>query len=456
MLSTEERKRKRISSGLLTGLILASLEQTIIAAAMPTVARQLGDFALYSWVFSSYMLASTTVMPIYGKLADVFGRKIMYLIGLLIFIAGSLLCGLAGSMAELIAFRAIQGVGAGALLPLSFTIVADLYPAEQRAKFMALFSASFAGASICGPALGGVLAERDWSWIFFINVPIGLAAFFILAEALENKRRPGATPAYDWWGTAAFAGGSVALLSALVMGGRELAWISRPIIGLLLGGALLLLAFLWIETKAKEPLIPLRLFKNRIIATTSIVAFFISAGMFGAVAYIPLFVQRVIDVSPSIAGYILVPLMLATIVTTVGSRRWMMKVPYRTILAPSVALTLIGFLFFSRLDANTPAWQIVLCMIVTGLGLGAVFPTVGTAAQHAVSRNQLGVATSANQFFRSVGGAFGVAVMGGMLSDQEALTTAVGEVFLLGAVFVGISLAATFALGRAALTQSSE
>lgn len=375
-MSIEKSKAKWITAGLLTGLILSSLDQTIVAAAMPTISRELGGLSLYSWVFSVYMLASTTAMPIYGKIADLFGRKRIFLIGLLLFLIGSLLCGLAGSMMELVAFRGVQGLGAGALMPIAFTIIADIYPPEQRVKFMGLFSTVFAAMTICGPAVGGLLVGWNWSWIFLINIPFGGAAILILALSLEDKREVDGKRHIDWFGAVTLTGAIVALLLALVMGGNEYAWDSAPIAWLFAAGTLLIGAFIWVETKAKEPIIPLGLFQIRTVSFSNIAGFFVSAGMFGAIAYLPLFVQGVIGVSSSMTGYILTPFMLATVVTTMGCRRWLTKVSYRAILVPSLALTLVGFFLLSQMSQDTSRLQIIIYMIVAGLGIGARFPDV--------------------------------------------------------------------------------
>lgn len=495
-MSTQQTKSKWITSGLLIGLVLSSLDQTIVAAAMPTITKQLGGLSLYSWVFTVYMLASTTMMPIYGKLADLFGRKRVLLSGLLVFLIGSIGCGFASTMVELVIFRGIQGLGAGALMPISFTIVADLYPPEQRVKFMGLFSTIFAASSIAGPAIGGWLVQWNWSWIFFINLPFGLAAGAMLAIALKEQLPARSKPQIDWLGAITFTGAIVSLLLALVMGGNVYAWDSGIIIGLLACGSVLLAAFIWAEVKAQEPLVPLHLFAIRTISCSNIAGFFISAALFGAIAYIPLFVQGVIGVSASVTGYILMPLMLATVVTTMGSRRWMMKVSYRVILVSSLIVTFVGFLLFAQMSVETTPLQIVVFMLITGLGLGAVFPTLGTAVQHAVGWNQRGVATSSSQFFRSIGGTFGISIMGGILARglearlsqtaagsgqlirlgdpeillnqeirstlpdtvvlelQRAFSGALSDMFELAALFVMVSLLVSLAIGNARLPQS--
>ncbi|WP_028610171.1 MDR family MFS transporter [Paenibacillus harenae] len=296
-MTNEAPNFKLLTAGLLLGLILASLDQTIVSTAMPSIMEQLDGLSLYSWVFSVYLLTSTVSIPIYGKLADLYGRKKMYLMGLSLFLAGSLLCGLAGSMELLILFRAVQGLGAGALLPLAFTIVGDLYPPERR-----------------GP----------------------------------------------------------------------------------------------------------HLFKIRAIAAGNVTGFFMSAGMFGAIAYIPLFVQGIIGVSPSVTGYILTPLMLAVVVTTTFGGWLMGKWSCRMILIPSLALMAAGFLLLSRMDSETSLFQIVIYMVITGLGMGAVYPTIGTAAQSAVDFKFRGAATSSSQLFRSIGGTVGVSVLGSLLVQRMA------------------------------------
>lgn len=502
------RSTKLVIYGLLIGLILSSLDQTIIATAMPNIVRELDGLSLYSWVFTVYMLASTTTMPLYGKMADLFGRRTVYLIGLFLFLAGSVLCGFAATMMELIVFRGIQGLGAGALMPVAFTIIGDILPPERRGKFMGLFGAVFALSSILGPMLGGVIVEYwQWSWIFYLNIPIGVPVFIMIAAALKeskaNEKRP-----IDWFGAITLSGAVVSVLLALVLGGEQgiaadEGWKVAGIAGLFGAGAVLLALFLWIETKAKEPIIPLRLFKIRTIAFGNIAGFFISAGMFGAITYIPLYVQGVIGVSPSIAGYILMPLMLSTVVTSTASGKWMNKYSYRTILVPSLILMAVGFFLLSRMTVDTPEFQIVLYMIVSGLGMGAVYPTLGTAAQSAVDWKSRGVATASSQFFRSMGGTIGVSVLGSLLARQMAagldelgsrqtavpaewltqfadpqalldselrstmpqaimsglqnvFSHSLNTVFLAVFVFAGIGLAACICIGNARLVKSSE
>lgn len=419
-------KQRIIVTGLILGLLLASIEQTVVTTAMPTIVKELGGLSVYSWVFSIYMLTSTASMPLYGKLADVYGRKTMYIIGMLLFLAGSVLCGLSTGMTGLIVSRGIQGIGAGALMPIAFTIMADLFPPEQRGKFMGTFSAVFTLASLLGPTVGGILVQyAHWSSVFYLNLPIGIPALLLIAFSL--KERTGSEQRHvDWFGAITFTSAIVAVLLALVLGGEPHAgaagsgWLSAPVIGLLSAGVLLLCLFLWMETKVKEPLIPLALFRHRLIASSSITGFLISAAMFGAIAYIPLYLQGVIGASPSAAGYTLTPLMLASAITSTLCGRLMSKLSYRAILIPSFLFMAAGFCLLSRMTIETTMTQIVITLILTGLGMGAVFPVLGTAAQSAVEWNMRGVATSMSQFCRSIGGTIGVSVLGALLAARTA------------------------------------
>ncbi|WP_134687550.1 MDR family MFS transporter [Brevibacillus migulae] len=426
-MDASKMKVRLITAGLLLGLVLSSLEQTVVSTAMPAIVKELGGLSLYSWVFTLYMLTSTVTMPIYGKLADLFGRKKVYLVGLSLFLGGSALCGFAGSMLELILYRGIQGLGAGALMPVAFTIIADLFPPEKRARFMGVFSAVFTLSSILGPTVGGFLVEYgDWSFIFFLNLPIGIPAFFLIAYALQEsmameKRR------VDWIGAVTFTAAVVSILLALVMGGEQHqgeinqgGWGSPLVVALFSTGLLLLALFVWIENKVTEPMIPLHLFRIRTLLFSNLTGFFASGALFGGIAYIPLFVQAVIGVSPSMAGYSLTPLMLASVVTSTISGRLMKKLSYRAILIVSLALMTAGFFLLSRMTAATSIGEMILLMAITGLGMGAIFPTVGTAAQNAVDMRNRGVATSTNQFFRSIGGTIGVSILGSLFAERLA------------------------------------
>ncbi|ULL13178.1 MFS transporter [Paenibacillus sp. H1-7] len=505
-MSSDKPNLKLILTGLLLGLLLASLDQTIMSTAMPTIIKDLGGLSLYSWVFSVYMLTSTTSMPIFGKLADLYGRKRIYLIGMSLFMIGSALCGLAGNMTELIVFRGIQGIGGGALMPIAMTIIGDVVTLEQRGKMQGLFGGVFALSSIIGPAIGGFIVEHaSWNWIFYINLPFGIAAMLIMAAALkESKSSEKRT--IDWLGAVTLSGSIISLLLALVLGGSgegggtvHYAWSSPQIIGLLAVSAALLAVFLWIESKVKEPILPLKLFKNRVIAVSYLTGFLMSAAMFGAITYIPLFVQGVIGVKPSMAGYILTPLMLSVFAAAMIGGRLLNKVPYRAIIVASMTIIGIGFALLAQMDVYTTSGTIILYMIIAGLGMGPLMPTINTAVQSEVGRQLRGVATSSVQFFRSIGGTIGVSVMGALMAGrmteglsgigaklpqlpaeqlqqlanprvlldpaalaaiprdvllelQQVFTSAVDQVFIAGFIIIVLGFIAGFFMGNARLT----
>jgi EmrB/QacA subfamily drug resistance transporter len=414
-----------IVGGLMLGMLLSSLDQTIVSTAMPTVIRDLNGLNLYSWVFSIYMLTSTTGVPIFGKLADLYGRRLIYLVGMGLFVVGSALCGLSQNMTELIVFRAIQGIGAGALMPVTMTIIGDIFPPDRRGKMQGLFGAIFGLSSVIGPAVGGFLTDNiSWHWIFYVNLPFGILSAIVLAFALKESKGTEKRP-IDWGGAITLSGSIIALLLALVLGGggegqeaAHYAWSSPQIIGLFAACAVLLAVFLWIESKAKEPILPLHLFKLRTISVTNIIGFLMGIGMFGAISYIPLFVQGVIGASSSNSGYILTPLMLSMIVTSIFAGRIVTKVPFRNILVVSLAIMGIVFYLLSQMDIHTSNGTIVLYMILMGIGMGPLMPTLTIAVQSSVGREMRGVATSSSQFFRSIGGTMGVSILGAVMTNK--------------------------------------
>ncbi|SEB78818.1 MDR family MFS transporter [Paenibacillus sp. GP183] len=416
---------KWIVTGLMLGLLLSSLDQTIVSTAMPTVISDLHGLALYSWVFSIYMLTSTAAVPIFGKLADLYGRRLIYLIGMGFFLAGSALCGLSHNMTELIIFRAIQGIGAGALMPIAMTIIGDIFPPDRRGKMQGIFGAVFGLSSVLGPAVGGFLVDNvNWQWIFYVNLPFGILGAIVLGTVLKESKGT-EKKSIDWGGAIVLTGAVVTLLLALVLGGggandpgTHFPWGSFQIIGLFAASVVLIVLFIFIESRAKEPIIPLYLFKNRAITVSSIVGFFMGIGMFGAITYIPLFVQGVIGSSATQAGYILTPLMLSLIASSIIGGRIISKVSYRVIIVVSMLIMTIGFLLMSQMTLNTPNSTVVIYMIITGLGMGALMPVLTIAVQSAVSREQRGVATSSSQFFRSIGATLGVSVMGALMTNK--------------------------------------
>jgi EmrB/QacA subfamily drug resistance transporter len=424
--TSDSRNTRLIVIGLMIGLLLSALDQTIVSTAMPTVINKLHGFNLYSWVFSIYMLTSTAAVPIFGKLADLYGRRSVYLVGMGFFILGSALCGLSHNMVELIIFRGIQGIGAGALMPLAMTIIGDIYPPDQRGKMQGIFGAVFGLSSILGPGAGGFIVDHwSWQWIFYVNLPFGIIAAIILGIALKETRSK-EKRSIDWFGALTLTGAIVAILLGLVLAGNtdqpgtHYAWASPQIIGLFCIGAILIGAFLMIEARTKEPIIPLSLFKNRVITVVSIAGFFMGTGMFGAITYIPLFVQGVVGTKASTAGYILTPLMLSLILASIVGGRIISKLTYRTIIMTSLTIMGLGFYLLSTMSVDTTNLTVIFYMIITGLGMGSLMPTFTIAVQSAVGPEMRGVATSSSQFFRSIGGTMGVSIMGAIMASKMA------------------------------------
>lgn len=437
-MSEQTRKRWTVT-GLMLGLLLSAMDQTITATAMPTIISSLGGMSLYSWVFSVYMLTTTSSIPIFGKLADLYGRRKIYLIGMGLFVLGSVLCGLASSMIQLIVYRGIQGIGAGALMPLAMTIIGDIFPPHQRGKMQGLIGAVFGISSIAGPALGGFITEHlNWHWVFFVNLPFGILAAGILAITLRETKGD-KKPVIDWLGAFTLTAAVISLLMITVFAGTQessasYSWTSPQIIGLIILSIGLTGLFIFVEKRAGEPIIPLHLFKIRVISVSSIVGFFSAIGMFGAVTFIPLFAQGVIGVSPSVAGYILTPMMLSIVASSTIGGMLFTRFRLKSIMVVSMIGVSAGLFLLSQLSVNTNTWALTLSMIVLGLGMGPLMPMLTVAVQDAVGFDQRGTATSTVTFFRTIGGALGVSILGAVMTARmdEGLKS-------LGSTLTGIS-----------------
>jgi EmrB/QacA subfamily drug resistance transporter len=412
-----------VTIALMLGISLASLDTTIVGTAMPSIVGKLGGITLYSWVFSVYLLTSTTTVPIYGKLADLFGRKPLFLFGVTVFLIGSAASGASQSMEQLILFRAIQGLGAGAVLPIVLTIIGDIFVLEERARVQGLFSGVWAASSIVGPALGGLIVDHfSWRWVFYINIPFGLLSAFLLVVAFQEKVEPrNKKLSLDYIGTLTLTGGIVALLFALLQGGTNWAWNSLQSISLFALAAVLLVLFLYQENRAPEPILPLTLFKNRIIAISSIGGVILGVIMFGITSYVPLFVQGVKGGTATSAGIILGPLLIAWPISSTLSGKVIIRFGYRftAVMGASIAAIGVGMITLFRMDTGLPF--IVAAMLMTGTGLGFMSTSFVIAVQNAVPWNLRGVATASTQFVRTMGGTIGVAVMGTILNAQMAL-----------------------------------
>jgi EmrB/QacA subfamily drug resistance transporter len=415
------RKAKIIvTAGLMLGMFLAALDTTIVGTAMPSIVGKLGGITLYSWVFSAYLLTSTTTVPIYGKLADLYGRKPLFLFGSALFLLGSIASGASQSMEQLIIFRTLQGLGAGAVQPLVLTIVGDIYALEERAKVQGLISGVWGLSSVVGPAVGGLIVDHfSWRWVFYINIPFGLTSAILLIFFLkENVERTKHT--LDYTGTLALTGSITALLFAVLQGGTSWAWDSLPSIGLFAVAILLLALFLFVENRAAEPILPLTLFSNRIIAVSSIGAIVLGVIMFGYSSYIPLFVQGVKGGDATSAGLALVPLLLAWPVTASFSGKIVLLYGYRFTAVLGTLLSALGAGLVIFFNVQTAMTYTIVSMFLVGAGLGFASTAYIISIQNAVPWSLRGVATASNQFFRTIGGTIGVAVMGTILNAQMA------------------------------------
>ena len=411
------RRRLWVTLGVITGMFLAALEATVVGTAMPTVIASLGGLSHYSWVFSAYLITSTVTVPVWGKLSDLYGRRLFFQLGIAVFLVGSVLSGLSASMTQLIVFRAVQGLGAGALVPLGMTIIGDVYTVGERARMQAFFSGVWGISSVIGPVVGGFITDQlDWRWVFYINVPFGILAAVIMQLALKEPRRS-VRPSIDYAGAALLMASITMLMLGLVEGGATLGeFASARNVALVAGAAVLAAVFIYVERRAKDPIVPLGLFRNRVVTVTVSAGFLAGVSMFGVISFVPLFAQGALGSTATEAGSLLMPLMLSWVGLSIVGGRLLLRVGYRpTTLAGLVLLTL-GFALLSSFQRSTPRVWLYVDLVLIGAGLGLTMLTLLIAVQQSVGREQLGIATSLNQFSRSIGGAVGVAIMGAVLS----------------------------------------
>ena len=419
-LSNEEhRKILTILFALMLGMFLAALDQTIVSTALPTIAGDLHGLNHLSWVVTSYLITSTISLPLWGKFGDLFGRKFFFQLAIVIFLAGSMLSGLSHNMIQLIAFRAIQGMGAGGLMVGSQAIIGDVIPPRQRGRYMGYFGAVFGLSSILGPLAGGWLTQHaSWRWIFYINVPIGVIALFTIAVVLHVPVTK-VTHKIDWWGTGLLSAGVVGLILLTTWGGVQYAWRSSTIIGLAIASVVLLIAFCLVELRTAEPIIPLGLFRNRTFSAASTVGFVIGFVMFGAIIYLPLYLQIVHGSSPTLSGLQLLPMVTGMLITFVASGQLVTRTGrYKMFPILGSAVLAAGLGVLGQLGPRTSFAYAALGMFIVGLGLGLVMQILVVAVQNAVPHSQLGTATATATFFRTIGGAFGVAVLGAVFNAR--------------------------------------
>jgi EmrB/QacA subfamily drug resistance transporter len=468
-------RRRAITGGLLLGMSLGALEATVVGTAMPTVVATLGGLAHYSWVFSAYLLSSTASVPIWGRLSDLYGRRRMYLIGVAIFLIGSALCGVATSMFQLIAARVLQGLGAGGIIPLSMTIIGELYTLKERPRTQALFSGVWGLASIAGPLVGGYVTDfLHWRWVFFLNIPFGLLCLGVIASAYPASRLVKKVKV-DWLGAGLlFFGVSTLLISLGGDAGHTPWWMGATV--------LLLAGFIIVERRAPEPILPFDLLRTTLVARSFVVVFLVGFALFGAIAFIPLYVQSVLGGSATEAGQVLTPLFLGWVIMSVVGARTTVALGYRFVSISGSVLMTCGFIGMIVLTPESPRSLLLGSCFVIGAGMGTQMLSLLLAVQHGVERSRLGIATALTQFSRSIGAAVGTAAMGAILarnlagvalaggaeglaaSGAMALTgpvraqfaTALHRVFIAGAIVSAAGLIATFFLPPVSFAKSTD
>ncbi|MEV6430023.1 MDR family MFS transporter [Nocardia sp. NPDC051463] len=415
-----------ILSGLMLGMLLAALDQTIVSTAIRTIADDLNGYSMQAWATTAYLITATLATPLYGKLSDMFGRKPFFMAAITIFVVGSLLCTLAQSMYQLAAFRAFQGLGAGGLMSLALTILGDIVGPRERAKYQGYFLAVFGTSSVVGPVLGGVLAGQDtilgvsgWRWVFLVNVPVGLIALGVVSKVLKLPKRPHSTDRVDWWGAFVLAVGLVPLLIVAEQG-REWGWASGRSVLCYAIGILGIIGFVLVEKALKDKaLIPLRMFTNRTFALGVVISFVVGAAMFGGISLLPQYLQVVRGASPTLAGLQMLPMVLGLMTGSVVSGQLISRTGrYRAFPLIGASMLTLGLFLLHFLDADSPLWLVMIFMACTGFGLGNLMQPLTLAVQNALPPKDMGVSTAAATFFRQIGGTLGVAVFLSILFAQ--------------------------------------
>lgn len=419
----ESLSRKRlllVVAGVLLGMLLSSLDQTVVGTAMPRIIAELNGLNHYSWVFTAYMLASTVSIPIYGKLSDLYGRRIFFVGGMLLFLLGSALCGQARDMTQLVVFRGLQGLGAGAMMPIAIAIVGDIFPPAQRGKWQGLMMAVFGLSSIVGPWLGGWLTDHwGWRWVFYVNMPVGVLAVITAGIALPGQMRR-VEHRIDVLGAITLVAGTVPLLLGFSWAGTEYPWGSWQVLTCFaLAAVFLALSLFVIEPRAAEPIITPSLFRNRIFALSVLASFLLSAGMFGAIMYIPLFLQAVVGISATNSGTLLMPMMLGFMTSSIAFGQILARTGrYKIPALAGLAIAILGNLLLWRMPSTATSGLVIRNMIVVGLGIGGLMSLFTIVVQNAFPLNRLGEVTANLQFFRSIGGTIGVAVLGTVMTNR--------------------------------------
>jgi EmrB/QacA subfamily drug resistance transporter len=410
-----------VMAGLMAGMFLAALDQSVLGTALPRITSDLGGLDKLSWVVTAYMLTSTASTPLWGKVSDLYGRKLIFQAAIATFVLGSLLSGLAQNIGELISFRAIQGLGGGGVFALALATMGDIVPPRERGRYGGYFGAVWGTSSVLGPVLGGFFTDGPgWRWIFFINIPIGIAALFVTSSALRiaHVRRE---HKIDYLGAASIVAAVSSFLLYTTVAGPDYGWGSGLGLALLAAGVALSLLFVWIESRAEEPIIPLPLFSLSVFRTCNLYSFILGFAMFGGIIFLPVYLQVVDGMSPTKSGLAMLPLVIGIFVLSIATGQAMTKTGhYKIYPIVGSALVAIALYLLSRLDANSPYWQVAVPMLIFGAGLGCSMQIIVTAVQNAVDKRYMGTATSAVTFFRAMGGTFGTAVFGAILTSRLA------------------------------------
>jgi EmrB/QacA subfamily drug resistance transporter len=420
MQSNTVRHRKILIIGLMIAMLFGALDGTIVGTAMPRIVGELGGLSLMTWLTTAYMLTSTTVVPIAGKLADLLGRRVVYVAGLVIFMIGSALCGMADNMTELIIYRGLQGIGGGIMMPMAMIVIGDVFTGKERAKWQGVFGGLYGLASVLGPQIGGFIVDHwNWHWVFYINLPVGILATIFIAMGLSKYKAEGPVK-FDFAGMVTMAVGVVSLLLALTFGGDKYEWTSWQIMALFAAALVFLTLFVFVEMKAEEPILPMHLFKHRTFTVLNGIGFLMSIGMFGAIMFVPFFMQGVVGVSATQSGTIMTPMMITMIIGSVIGGRIVYKIGVKPQLMIGMAIMAAGFGLLSTMDVDTSKWTATLYMIILGLGMGLVMPILTLALQESFPKSELGVVTSSSQFFRSIGGTFGMTILGAIMNHRSS------------------------------------
>jgi EmrB/QacA subfamily drug resistance transporter len=408
-----------VMGGLMTGMFLAALDQSIVSTALPRITSELGGLDKLSWVVTAYMLAATASTPLWGKISDLYGRRLLFQVAIVTFVIGSLLSGFSQNIEQLIAFRAVQGLGGGGLIALALATIGDVIPPRERGRYQGYFAAVFGTSSVLGPVMGGFFADGPgWQWIFFMNVPIGMVALVVTTSALKmpHVRRE---HTIDYLGAALVVGSVSSVLLYTAWAGPDHGWGSSLSLALLGAGLLLAVLFVLVERQAKEPILPMQLFRNSIFSIANLFGFLIGIAMFGSMIFIPVYLQVVDGMSPTKSGLALLPMVVGLFSTSIMAGQIMSRTGrYRIFPILGSSIVLIALLMLSRLTADSPYWYAAISIYVMGAGLGLTMQVLVTVVQNAVDRRDMGVATSSVTFFRQMGGSFGTALFGAILSSQ--------------------------------------